>query len=120
MENIVKNLLLILNQIKMYHWQTESFAQHKALGNTYDSLNDLIDNFVEILIGKYGRDVLVSSTLNIRRSEDLDLGDSLNSILPYLINLTDVLDQKSDSDLLNVRDEMLGEINKLKYLLTLK
>jgi hypothetical protein len=30
------------------------------------------------------------------------------------------LDTRYDTDLLNLRDEMLAEINKLKYLLTLK
>jgi hypothetical protein len=34
--------------------------------------------------------------------------------------MTDQLDSKYDSDLLNLRDEMLLLINKLKYLLTLK
>jgi hypothetical protein len=30
-----------------------------------------------------------------------------------------VYDSSSDSDLLNIRDEILAEFNKLKYLLTL-
>jgi hypothetical protein len=37
-----------------------------------------------------------------------------------LISFSDVLDDVQDTDLLNIRDEMLGEFNKLKYLLTLK
>jgi len=37
-----------------------------------------------------------------------------------LVGLTDVLDPQRDTDLLNIRDEILGEFNKLKYLLTLK
>jgi hypothetical protein len=34
--------------------------------------------------------------------------------------LTDKLDSKKDTDLLNIRDEMLAAVNKIKYLLTLK
>jgi len=34
--------------------------------------------------------------------------------------MTDQLDTRYDSDLLNLRDEMLSNINQLKYLLTLK
>jgi hypothetical protein len=34
--------------------------------------------------------------------------------------MTGQLDSSYDTDLLNIRDEMLSEINKLKYLLTLK
>jgi hypothetical protein len=36
------------------------------------------------------------------------------------VGLSESYDPKMDSDLLNIRDEMLAEINKLKYLLTLK
>ena len=32
-----------------------SFAQHEAFGQAYDALTDLIDTFVETLMGKYGR-----------------------------------------------------------------
>jgi hypothetical protein len=31
-----------------------------------------------------------------------------------------MLDAKKDTDLLNIRDEMLADVNKTKYLLTLK
>jgi len=38
----------------------------------------------------------------------------------FLLSMDDKLDQTKDTDLLNIRDEMLAEINKLKYLLTLQ
>ena len=37
-----------------------------------------------------------------------------------LLELTEVFDPQEDSDLLNLRDEMLHGFNKLKYLLTLE
>ena len=44
---------------------------------------------------------------------------SVDSVVQFLISLTNVYDPSSDSDLLNIRDEILAEFNKLKYLLTL-
>jgi hypothetical protein len=45
----------------------------------------------------------------------------MNDIENYLINeLPAMLDSKEDTDLLNIRDEMLASVNKTKYLLTLK
>jgi hypothetical protein len=38
----------------------------------------------------------------------------------YLLSLDDVLNPKTDTDLLNIRDEMLAVFNKLRYLVTLK
>ena len=41
-------------------------------------------------------------------------------IYDSLGDLIDQLDSRYDTDLLNLRDEMLADINQLKYLLTLK
>ena len=54
----------------------------------------------------------------------VDLSDNIESTvdkyIDYLQNsLTKDLSDK-DTDLTNIRDEMLGTLNKLKYLLTLK
>jgi DNA-binding ferritin-like protein len=115
---LIQNLLTILNQLKYYHWGTNSFAQHKALGEAYDKLNILIDDFVEILLGKYGKE-LSPISINIRTESELNLNDALNEISQYLVNeLPSFLDD-SDTDLLNLRDEFLSIINKTKYLLKL-
>ena len=37
----------------------------------------------------------------------------------FLQSLTNTLDASKDSDLLNIRDEMLGQLNQFTYLLTL-
>ena len=43
----------------------------------------------------------------------------IDGICEFLISMTEGLDPKFDTDLLNLRDEMLLSINKLKYLLLL-
>jgi len=95
----------ILSQLKVLHWQTKSYAKHVAYGGTYDALDGLIDSFTEIYMGKYGRVII-------------EQDDAIN--LEFLLSMDDKLDQTKDTDLLNIRDEMLAEINKLKYLLTLQ
>jgi len=49
----------------------------------------------------------------------VDVMEYVDSVVQFLISLTNVYDPSSDSDLLNIRDEILAEFNKLKYLLTL-
>jgi hypothetical protein len=44
----------------------------------------------------------------------------LDGITEFLVEMTDKLDKRYDTDLLNIRDEMLADINQLKYRLTLK
>lgn len=120
----IVNLLFILNQLRMFHWQTKSFAQHEAFGKTYNTLDVLVDEFIEVFIGKHGR----SYTLN--KPYDIVLYDyTENNVKEFLIKSTEYFtndllptaqfESANNSDLLNLRDEMLAAINKLKYLLTL-
>ena len=41
-------------QAHIFHLQTPSFAEHKALNDYYDGIVDLVDGFVESYQGKYG------------------------------------------------------------------
>ena len=122
MDKIILNLLKLITQLRIFHWQTESYAQHKAFGNAYESLSDLLDRLVEVHQGKYGRIAYTSPAgLEISNSEDLNAQDILTEVAEYLVtNFNELHDPVKDSDCLNIRDEMVAEINKLKYLLTLK
>ena len=110
--------MTIVNQLKYYHWQTDSYSKHKALGKAYDTLNGLVDDFVEILLGKYGKE-LSPISINIKTELELDYNSAIEEISNYLsYELSNILYEK-DTDLLNIRDEMLATVNKTKYLLTL-
>jgi len=52
---IITPLIQMQQQIRIFHWQTHTHAEHIAFGNAYDTLNEQIDKFVETFIGKYGR-----------------------------------------------------------------
>lgn len=117
----IKNLLTILNQLKVYHWQTTSYAQHQALGGAYDALNGLIDQFIEVYMGKYGRIEAKggSTTVDLFNTDQLPVDGFVDNAVNYLVSL-EIPDKNADTDLMNIRDEMLAELNKLKYLLTLQ
>jgi len=119
MQEYIIELLQIQQQLKVFHWQTKSYARHIAYGSTYETLSDLIDTFVEIHMGKYGRFTINQSSIELTNLSDETLKIFLNSTVNFFISMTSNLDPKNDTDLLNIKDEMLGTINKLKYLLTL-
>ena len=52
---IVAIFFNIRDQIKLYHWQTKSFAEHKATDDLIGKLDTNIDMFVEAYMGRYGR-----------------------------------------------------------------
>jgi len=107
--------------IKIYHWRTYSYAEHKATDELYDKLNQNIDRFTEIMLGK---DEL---RLNMKGKKidfiDPSTKKELKIIIDnYKILLTDKMDKyinvNKDTDLLTVRDEILADINQFLYLIT--
>ena len=128
MASVITPLLTILNQIKVFHWQTNSFSEHKALDQIYEELEDSIDEFVETYQGTFGRvfaqDNFVIELQNYSGSSTLS-GYSSNIALTadgwisYLKSFDSDSQIAGHSDLLNIRDEMLGSLNQLKYLITL-
>ena len=115
----ITKFLSIQNQIRIYHWQTKSYAEHKALGKLYEGLDPLIDAFVEAYFGNNG--VRKAKTSFAVQSMNYEQGAStalLNDTIQFLTNeLTSVIE--NDTDLLNIRDEMISLCNQTKYLLTL-
>jgi hypothetical protein len=51
--------------------------------------------------------------------KSINVDQYINSMIEFLISLDNVYSETLDSDILNLRDEMLAEANRLKYLLTL-
>lgn len=108
-------------QWKFMHWQTFGDAKHRTYGSIYDGLGDLIDEFTETMMGKYGRPEFEPEfALMFQDLSAVNLQEFLDGITEFLVSFSEQLDTKYDTDLLNIRDEMLGLINKSKYLLTLK
>jgi len=120
METYVHELIQIQQQLRIFHWQTKSYARHQAYGDAYGSLSDLIDEFVEVHMGKYGRFQLQDNNIELANMNDVSVKEFLASATNFFTSISDQLDPKNDSDLLNIRDEMLAVINKLKYLLSLE
>jgi len=120
-EEITLKLVQIQLQFKFLHWQTFGDAKHKAYGEIYEAMGGNIDKLVEAMMGKYGR-VQFDSEFSIMFQDisALSVQNFMDGITEFLVGMTEQLDPKYDSDLLNIRDEILGDINQTKYRLTLK
>ena len=120
-EQLIIKLVQIQNQFRFLHWQTFGDAKHRLYGEIYDGLGDLIDEFTETMMGKYGRPEFDPEfALMFQDIKSLSIQNFMDGITEFLVSFSDQLDSRYDTDLLNIRDEMLGLINKSKFLLTLK
>ena len=109
-------------QLKLYHWQTYLFARHKATDDVIKSLDEHIDLFVEVYMGKYGRPSITRTT-NVVQIKNMTEKTAIKFVKDCLAHLTGAFTKSikaMDTDLLNIKDEMVAELHKLLYLFTLK
>lgn len=121
--NIVTKLLSVQAQLRIYHWQTKSYAEHQALGGLYSDLDGHIDEFVETFSGRHGNVPMAKEGFSFTAANyvsNKDVVAFLDGLISYLSKELPSFLKETDTDLLNIRDEMLGAVNKTKYLLRLK
>lgn len=94
------------------HWQSQSYAEHEALGGYYTAIDSLVDDLVEQYQSKYGIMTGYKAT---------EFGD-ITTVTPvaYLENLLKYIDQTKDSifddsSMLNLVDEIKGLLQKTLY-----
>lgn len=102
--------------LQIAHWAADTKSnEHRTLGELYDKMIELTDDYVEVCMGKYGvmgdigQDCCLS-TLTNPTEEGLKLVEKLREYLT----------PKKDDDLLNIVADMSAALNKAKYLLKSK
>jgi len=127
-QKILLIFLNITNQIKLYHWQTLSHPRHVASGNLYSKLDELIDKFIEALQGRCvlnndqpPRIILdkTHNTIVLTQYTDDNAIELIRNIKKYLEDKQLLNIISNYTDLVNLKDEMLTEINKTGYLFSL-
>jgi hypothetical protein len=116
---LMSSFLKIQNQLRIFHWQTPSYAQHKAYGKAYEELDGLIDSFIEVYLGKHKQETSLYTFKFELNSYDENHASFIDTCITFLTSLSSEL-LETDTDLLNIRDEMVGTLNTLKYLIRLQ
>ena len=115
----IQKILNFQNEIKLHHWGTNSYSQHKALGNLYETLDGLLDTFAETYMGTRGKsEINEIRSLSFNGPAKTNPINVLNSFEDYLKTEVET-ELRGESALLNIRDEMLASVQQTKYLLTL-
>ena len=116
---MVNTFFEMLNTIKLFHWNTKKYPEHKASDELYDKLNEHIDLFVEVLLGKDSSRIQNSQSHISRCANTHQLKKKIHEYQDFLLQMNQLLDNKKDSDLLNIRDEIMSDLNQFLYLLSL-
>jgi hypothetical protein len=112
---IVATLTEMLHVVKLHHWRTHDYSVHKATDNLHEALSEQVDSFVEKLLGsKHTRSNLTS--LRMRSYNTLP---ALKQRVEYYKRYLKGMPASLGTDLLNIRDELLGSLNQFSYMLSL-
>jgi hypothetical protein len=121
--DIILFFIDMLTTVKLYHWKTLSYATHKATDELYEDLNKYVDEFVEVLIGhKDGIRINLPRT-NVKLhdcSSPQEFKRKIDGYKNTLMGFTSKFNNKTDSSLLNIRDEIVAALNKSLYVMSFK
>ena len=115
---LVETFLSMLDTIKLYHWNTRDYGQHLATDKIFQQLSENVDTFVETFLGKYPQRISGHS-INIK-IKSISIGSDAVFLRQMKIYQQYLQEMGFSTDLLNIRDEMLGNLNQLMYLFSLK
>jgi len=118
--SILKVFFEMLTAIKLYHWKTQSYSQHKATDELHEKLGENADRFVEVLLGKDASRVrMVEKNMQMIDSTNTDdFVQKMHSYREMMIRMDSIFHKKRDTDLLSIRDEMLADLNQFLYLMS--
>lgn len=134
---IIVGIFQINSTLRLSHWTTKSGTNHKSLDKFLDKFIEYSDEFIEIWQGKYGSLNLKNNKKSVYvytlGKDDIDNyllivlrflqgGDSNSKSNKYKISnnsVMNVLNRNKDTDLIRLKDKLIGEVNHLRYRLTL-
>jgi hypothetical protein len=113
------------DQMKIYHFQTTSYARHIAIDNFVNLLSNQLDTYLETLQGTAGMKMVIPDTMSdiglMNMDEKVSI-DMLNAFKNWVLNDLPILSNNFEDnykDLQNVQEDILSNINKTLYLFML-
>jgi DNA-binding ferritin-like protein len=116
LESIAAKLTYFHEQLHLTHWQTQSYAEHQALGSLYDYVHDFKDGVIEKLMGYTGKR---PSAYKIEPLTNCTGNQCVSDLMSFASELKMYGERNSFHDICNLADSLSGEAAKTKYLLTL-
>ena len=116
LEGIAGKLTYFHEQLHLLHWQTQSYAEHQALGGLYDYVHDFKDGVVEKLMGYLGKRPQVFKIEPLSSASAMSVVENLCS---FASELKAYGEANKYHDICNLADALSGEAAKTRYLLTL-
>ena len=117
LNEICMNLLNHQIVMKLFHFQTTTYGAHKASDAYLEKFSGLMDQFLEVAQGIYGKVSLSRYAVSGNAHKNETINTHLNGMISYLKTKINTI-LSNYTELINLRDELLSDLEQLKYLLT--
>ena len=119
-QKILNEILLLFFthhlELKMLHFQTKKYAVHKAVDVYLETFLENYDKFMEAAQGAVGRVSNKNVSIDFETLSDNNSTERIDKFIGLLRDVDESL--KKYPELVNIKEEIIGEAQKLKYLLT--
>ena len=100
--------------LKMYHWNTRAYSRHISSDQLMERFLKLVDRFVEVFIGHYGRPEISRQTIEYTIKTDAEMPGYVQAFADKIQGW-----KKLPVDLENVRDDIVESVYQALYLFSL-
>ncbi len=120
--SIVQIFLQVKIMLEIYHWNTYSYSRHKASDKLLSKLSKKMDIFVESIQGSRGvrLDIGFNSVVNLEQLTDDRIVIILRQFREWLTKTLPNVILPRETDLLNIRDDIVSDLDQGLFLFTLK
>ena len=138
-DNKIADVILAMFQIqatlRVSHFLSEKKSDHETLDKFLKKFNKKMDKFIEVWMGKHKKfDLGKNRQVNVYQITKDELFDYLDLVLEFLTGdivesnvyklskypLKNVMNNKKNVDLMSIRDDIVKNINRMKYRLRLQ
>lgn len=138
-DNKIADVILAMFQIqatlRVSHFLSEKKSDHETLDKFLKKFNKKMDKFIEVWMGKHEKfDLGKNRQVNVYQITKDELFDYLDIVLEFLTGdvvesnvyklskypLKNVMNNKKNVDLMSIRDDIVKNINRMKYRLRLQ
>jgi uncharacterized FlaG/YvyC family protein len=115
-EKLLEQMFSHQMSVKLFHFQTKSYAAHKASDKYLDTFAENLDKLFEVAQGSLGQfDFKNNRNIELKTLKTTE--DILEELDSFLKVLNCAYHDYKKRDLINILDDMVAEVNKFKYLL---
>lgn len=111
MEEMASALMASQTQVHIFHLQTKSYAEHKALQDYYDGIDDLLDSLIESYQGQFG-------IIENYQSMPISKYEGKEELISYFEELMSMIEENREglpSHLQNIVDTIVELITSTLY-----